>query len=80
MKRIKNYSKRLTRLTSQVAVFSQTSSQIVSHVVSWYQPGAIVLQCGADSLAGDKLGCFNLSSYGELMWCLTFGASFDVML
>ncbi len=29
-----------------------------------YQPGAIVLQCGADSLSGDRLGCFNLSSKG----------------
>ena len=26
-----------------------------------YQPGAIVMCCGADSLSGDKLGCFNLS-------------------
>jgi hypothetical protein len=26
-----------------------------------YQPGAIVVCAGADSLSGDKLGCFNLS-------------------
>ena len=26
-----------------------------------YQPGAIVMCCGADSLSGDRLGCFNLS-------------------
>ena len=26
-----------------------------------YNPGAIVLQCGADSLGGDKLGSFNLN-------------------
>lgn len=31
-----------------------------------YQPGAIVLQCGTDSLSGDKLGCFNLSMRGGL--------------
>ena len=30
-----------------------------------YQPGAIVLQCGADSLSGDRLGCFNLSLKGH---------------
>lgn len=30
-----------------------------------YQPSAVVLQCGADSLAGDRLGCFNLSLKGE---------------
>lgn len=30
-------------------------------VMELYQPGAIVMCCGADSLSGDKLGCFNLS-------------------
>lgn len=30
-----------------------------------YNPGAIVLQCGTDSLSGDKLGCFNLSMRGK---------------
>ena len=30
-----------------------------------YQPGAIVLQCGADSLVGDRLGSFNLSIRGH---------------
>ena len=30
-----------------------------------YRPSAVVLQCGADSLAGDRLGCFNLSLRGE---------------
>ena len=35
--------------------------------MEWYRPGAIVLQCGADSLAGDKLGMFNLSMKGELL-------------
>lgn len=33
-------------------------------MVETYIPGAIVLQCGADSLAGDRLGCFNLSIDG----------------
>ena len=31
-----------------------------------YRPSVIVLQCGADSLAGDRLGCFNLSLKGML--------------
>lgn len=31
-----------------------------------YQPSAIVLQCGADSLSGDRLGCFNLTLKGNL--------------
>ena len=30
-----------------------------------YKPGAIVLQCGADSLTGDRLGCFNLTLNGH---------------
>ena len=30
-----------------------------------YQPAALVLQCGSDSLAGDRLGCFNLSARGH---------------
>lgn len=40
--------------------------QIIAKVVETYQPGAIVLQCGADSLAGDRLGCFNLSIDGTV--------------
>lgn len=34
-------------------------------VCSTFRPEAIVLQCGADSLAGDRLGTFNLSSWGH---------------
>ena len=30
-----------------------------------YQPNAVVLQCGADSLTGDRLGCFNLTLKGN---------------
>lgn len=32
-----------------------------------YQPNAIVLQCGADSLTGDRLGCFNLTLKGQFI-------------
>lgn len=39
--------------------------QVIQHIMDWYQPSAVVLQCGADSLAGDKLGCFNLSMDGH---------------
>ena len=34
--------------------------------MEWYRPSAVVLQCGSDSLAGDRLGCFNLTMKGEL--------------
>ena len=29
-----------------------------------FRPEAICLQCGADSLSGDRLGCFNLTLKG----------------
>merc|ERR1712060_661430 len=38
---------------------------VVGKIMQIYQPGAIVLQCGADSLCGDRLGCFNLSIQGH---------------
>ena len=34
-------------------------------IVAAFEPNAIVLQCGADSLAGDRVGPFNLSSAGH---------------
>ena len=37
---------------------------VMSKVMELYRPSAVVLQCGADSLAGDRLGCFNLSLKG----------------
>lgn len=40
--------------------------QVIQHIIDWYRPGAVVLQMGADSLAGDKLGGFNLTLEGEL--------------
>ncbi|RKO89597.1 hypothetical protein BDK51DRAFT_17899, partial [Blyttiomyces helicus] len=49
---------------------------VMQHVMDWYRPGAVVLQCGADSLAGDRLGCFNLSMKGHAMavgFMKTFG-------
>ena len=49
---------------------------IMQHVMDWYNPGAIVLQCGADSLAGDRLGCFNLSLEGHA-GCVEFMKSFN---
>lgn len=30
-----------------------------------FQPSAVVLQCGSDSLSGDRLGCFNLTIKGR---------------
>eukprot|EP00908_Phaeocystis_cordata_P010211 Transcript_21052.p1 GENE.Transcript_21052~~Transcript_21052.p1 ORF type:complete len:393 (-),score=141.48 Transcript_21052:59-1237(-) len=38
---------------------------VIGQIMQVYQPGAIVLQCGADSLSGDRLGCFNLTLHGH---------------
>uniref|UniRef100_A0A914UUS3 Histone deacetylase 3 n=2 Tax=Plectus sambesii TaxID=2011161 RepID=A0A914UUS3_9BILA len=38
---------------------------IMQSIVDFYQPTCIVLQCGADSLGYDRLGCFNLSFTGH---------------
>jgi len=52
---------------------------IIKQIMETYQPGAVVLQCGADSLSGDRLGCFNLSSKGHGQ-CVDFVASFGLPL
>uniref|UniRef100_A0A0A8YZX4 Hda101 n=1 Tax=Arundo donax TaxID=35708 RepID=A0A0A8YZX4_ARUDO len=44
-----------------------------------FRPGAVVLQCGADSLSGDRLGCFNLSIRGHAE-CVKYMRSFNVPL
>lgn len=38
---------------------------VIQDVMEFYQPSCIVLQCGADSLGCDRLGCFNLSTKGH---------------
>eukprot|EP01111_Echinosteliopsis_oligospora_P016788 TRINITY_DN7087_c0_g1_i2.p1 TRINITY_DN7087_c0_g1~~TRINITY_DN7087_c0_g1_i2.p1 ORF type:complete len:390 (-),score=111.26 TRINITY_DN7087_c0_g1_i2:36-1205(-) len=52
---------------------------IIKEVMTIYRPGAVVLQCGADSLTGDRLGCFNLSIKGHAE-CITFLKSFNLPL
>ena len=48
-------------------------------VMQTYQPQAVVMCCGADSLSGDRLGCFNLSLEGHAQ-CIEYMASFNVPL
>ncbi|WVO15301.1 histone deacetylase RPD3 [Cryptococcus depauperatus] len=52
---------------------------VIKRVIEWYQPGAIVLQCGSDSLSGDRLGSFNLSMRGHAA-CVRFVKSFSLPL
>jgi len=61
------------------ASFESIFKTVLSRVMERYSPGAVVLQCGADSLAGDRLGCFNLSLKGHGA-CVSFMRSFNVPL
>lgn len=40
---------------------------VISSIMEHYRPSAVVLQCGGDSLSGDRLGTLNLSMRGEWM-------------
>lgn len=59
--------------------YQKLFEDIVRPCVRTYQPTAIVLQCGADSLGGDRLGCFNVNikAHGA---CVAFVKKFDVPL
>lgn len=48
---------------------------VIQAIMDHYNPGAVVLQCGGDSLSGDRLGCFNLSMRGHAN-CVNFVKSF----
>eukprot|EP00899_Mesostigma_viride_P006007 jgi/Mesvir1/15407/Mv06591-RA.2 len=61
------------------ATFQSLFRPILQKVMEVYQPGAVVLQCGADSLSGDRLGSFNLSIKGHAD-CVRFMKSFGVPL
>lgn len=51
--------------------YTHVFQSVVGAALEKFRPGAIVLQCGADSLGGDRLGQFNLNikAHGE---CLAF--------
>ena len=59
--------------------FRAVFQPIISKIMERFQPGAVVLQCGADSLSGDRLGCFNLSLKGHAE-CVAYVKSFNVPL
>ncbi|KIW18633.1 histone deacetylase RPD3 [Exophiala spinifera] len=50
---------------------------VIRAIMEFYQPEAVVLQCGGDSLSGDRLGCFNLSMKGHAN-CVNFVKSFNL--
>lgn len=50
---------------------------VIAKIMEKFRPDAIVLQCGADSLSGDRLGCFNLTTRGHGE-CVSFVRSYGV--
>ncbi len=50
---------------------------IVERVVHVFKPSVIVLQCGADSISGDRLGCFSMSNIGHGN-CVEYVKSFNI--
>ncbi|KAF2723555.1 hypothetical protein K431DRAFT_337485 [Polychaeton citri CBS 116435] len=50
---------------------------VIKGVMDYYAPTAVVLQCGGDSLSGDRLGCFNLSMRGHAN-CVNYVKSFGL--
>jgi histone deacetylase 1/2 len=59
--------------------YEQVFNPIVSKIIETFKPSVIVLQCGADSISGDKLGCFNLTNIGHGN-CVKFVKSFNIPL
>lgn len=63
----------------QDAQYVKLFEDIVRPCVRTYQPTAIVLQCGADSLGGDRLGCFNVGIKAHAS-CVAFVKKFNLPL
>ncbi|KAJ7052377.1 hypothetical protein C8F01DRAFT_1376046 [Mycena amicta] len=64
------------RYTTSSFSFSNVHKAVMARMIDLFQPTAIVLQCGADSLSGDKLGRFNLSLSGQAPASITSRSSF----
>ena len=59
--------------------FDDLFKPIFDKIMEVYQPGAIYLQCGADSLAADRLGTLNLTTKGHAK-CVEYVKSKNVPL
>lgn len=59
--------------------YTMLFKNIITTAFEWYRPEAILLQCGADSLTGDRLGTFNLTISGHAE-CIRICKSFGVPL
>lgn len=59
--------------------FKSVFEPVIDKIIEVFQPSAIVLQCGADSLAGDRLGCFNISMQGHAN-CIQYVRALNIPL
>ncbi|KAF8827520.1 hypothetical protein HHX47_DHR4000247 [Lentinula edodes] len=59
--------------------FKSVFDPVLERILAVFRPSAIILQCGADSLSGDKLGCFNLTMQGHAH-CTSFLRKFNIPL
>ncbi|CCL98576.1 uncharacterized protein FIBRA_00577 [Fibroporia radiculosa] len=59
--------------------FKSVFEPVIEKILEVFQPSAIVLQCGADSLAGDRLGCFNITMKGHAN-CLQYVRACNIPL
>jgi histone deacetylase 1/2 len=59
--------------------YSSLFQEVYDQIYYNFKPQAIVMQCGADSISGDRLGCFNLSVAGHGA-CLQFAKKYSVPL
>ncbi|KAL1408926.1 hypothetical protein Q8F55_005740 [Vanrija albida] len=59
------------------ATYHTIFKPVIKEIIDRFQPGAIVLQMGADSLSGDKLGGFNMTLNGHAE-CASFVRSFNI--
>jgi len=57
--------------------FEYIFKPVLSKIFEKFRPEAVIMQCGGDSLSGDRLGCFNLSIKGHGS-CVKYVKSFGV--
>ncbi|KAI0068482.1 histone deacetylase RPD3 [Artomyces pyxidatus] len=57
--------------------FKSVFEPVIERIIAVFQPSVIVLQCGADSLSGDKLGCFNVTMQGHAH-CVQFVRNLNI--
>lgn len=57
--------------------YSAIFQPVMNGIIESFKPSVIVFQCGADSISGDRLGCFNLSVRGHSA-CVEYAKKFNL--